>query len=48
VVVGTLILLRIMIDERKPIAMPQTLAAISCLYVVKCDYISGNNALTAK
>jgi hypothetical protein len=48
VVVGTLILLRIVIDERKPIAVPVTLAVISGLYVVKCDYISGNNALTAR
>ena len=36
------------IDERKPIATPVTQAVISCPYVVECDYISGNNALTAK
>ena len=37
-----------MIAERKPFATPGPLAVISCPYVVDCDYISGNNALTAK
>ena len=36
------------IDERKPIATPVTLTVISCPYVAECDYISGNNALTAE
>ena len=37
-----------MIAERKPFATSGPLAVISCPYVVECDYISGNNALTAK
>jgi len=44
VVVGTLILLRIVIDERKPFA---TSRDVGC-YLVECDYISGYNALIAK
>jgi hypothetical protein len=36
------------IDERKPIATPETLAVISGPFALERDYISANNALTAK